>query len=229
MQTSVTKTMGPIAWLLLIFLSVLWGGSFFFSKIALSELQPFTVVFGRVSIAAIVLILVVFATGYRMPRSPKVWSAFLVMGLLNNLIPFSLIFWGQTLIPSSLAAILNATTPVWTILLAHFLTTDERLTPNKLVGVFIGVIGVVITIGIVALQGLGSNVIAQLAVLVAAVSYALAGIYGKRFGGSPPAVTASGQLICTTLLLIPITLVVDKPWTLPAPTMIVIGAMLGLA
>jgi len=221
--------MGPTAWLLLIFLSILWGGSFFFSKIALSELQPFTVVLGRVSIAAVMLIFVVFATGHRMPKSPKVWAAFLVMGLLNNLIPFSLIFWGQTLIPSSLAAILNATTPVWTILLAHFLTTDERLTSHKLVGVIIGVIGVVITIGVIDLQGLGSNVIAQLAVLGAAVSYALAGIYGKRFRGSPPIVTASGQVICTTLLLIPITILVDKPWMLPAPSMIMLGAMLGLA
>lgn len=229
MRTPATNTMGPIAWFLLIFLSVLWGGSFFFSKIALSELQPFTVVLGRVSIAAIVLIFVVFASGQRLPTSPRIWATFLVMGLLNNLIPFSLIFWGQTQIASSLAAILNATTPVWTILLAHFLTTDERLTTQKMIGVFIGLAGVIITIGLVTLQGLGSNVVAQVAVLGAAVSYALAGIYGKRFRGSPPIVTASGQVICTTLLLIPITLLVDKPWTLPAPSVTVLGAMLGLA
>ena len=114
---------------------ILWGGSFFFSKVALSELQPFTVVLGRVSIGAIVLNIIVRLSGQRMPNSPKIWGLFLIMGLLNNLIPFSLIFWGQTQISSSLAAILNATTPVWTVILAHFLTSDERMTPNRL-GVF---------------------------------------------------------------------------------------------
>lgn len=221
--------MGSMEWFLLIFLSILWGGSFFFGKVALSELQPFTVVLGRVSIAAIVLNSIVWATGHRMPTSPKIWMAFLGMGLLNNLIPFSLIFWGQTQISSSLAAILNATTPVWTVILAHFLTTDERMTPNRMGGVLLGLFGVVIMIGFDALQGLGVNIFAQLAVVGAAISYAFAGIYGKRFKGTPPIVTATGQVTGTTLMMIPIALFVDKPWLSPKPSMEVWGALLGLA
>ena len=229
MRTSVAKTMGPFEWFLLVFLSVLWGGSFFFGKVALSELRPFTIVLGRVGVAAIALNLMVRATGHRMPSSPKVWVTFLLMGLLNNLIPFSLIFWGQTRISSSLASILNATTPVWTVLLAHFLTLDERLAPNRLAGVLFGLIGVAIMIGMDALQGLGINALAQLAVVGAAISYSFASIYGKRFQGTPPIVTAAGQITCTTLMIIPITLLVDKPWLLPMPGLDVWGAILGLA
>ncbi len=229
MRSSIIKTMGSLEWFLLIFLSVLWGGSFFFGKVALSELRPFTVVLGRVSIAAIALNLMVRATGHRMPSSPKVWAAFLAMGLLNNLIPFSLIFWGQTQVSSSLASILNATTPVWTVLLAHFLTVDEPLAPNRLGGVFLGLTGVVIMIGLDALQGLGLNALAQLAIVGATVSYAFAGIYGKRFRGTPPIVTAAGQITCATLMIIPIALFVDKPWLLPMPGLNVWGAVLGLA
>ncbi|RME98242.1 MAG: DMT family transporter [Chloroflexi bacterium] len=229
MHTSVAKVMGPLEWFLLIVLSVLWGGSFFFGEVVLTELQPFTLVLGRVSIAAIALNVMVRATGHRMPISPAMWAAFLVMGLLNNLIPFSLIFWGQTQISGSLAAILNATTPVWTVLLAHFLTVDERLTPNRLAGVFFGLIGVAVMIGPDALQGLGINVLAQLAVVGAAISYAFAGIFGKRFRGTPPIVTAAGQITGTTVMMVPIALLVDKPWLLPWPGLNVWGALLGLA
>lgn len=150
------------------------------------------------------------------------------MGLLNNMIPFSLIFRGQTQISSSLAAILNATTPVWTVLLAHFLTVDERLTPNRMGGVLLGLAGVAIMIGLDALQGLGTNVIAQLAVVGAAISYALVGIYGKRFRG-PPAVTAAGQLTGTTVMVVPIALLVDKPWSYPVPGLNVWAALMALA
>lgn len=229
MRASAIKAMGPLEWVLLILLSVLWGGSFFFGEVALSELQPFTIVLGRVSVAAIALYLIVRATGHRMPTSPKMWGTFLMMGLLNNLIPFSLIFWGQTQISGSLAAILNATTPIWTVLLAHFLTADERLTPNRIGGVLFGLVGVVVMIGPDALRGLGINVVAQLAVLGAAVSYAFAGIFGKRFKGTPAIVTATGQITGTTLMMIPIALIVDKPWTLPMPSVGVWGAVLALA
>lgn len=229
MQSSVNKTMGALEWFLLILLSVLWGGSFFFSKVALGGLQPFTLVLGRVSIAAIVLYFIVRVSGHQMPASPKIWGSFLGMGLLNNLIPFSLIFWGQTQISSSLASILNATTPLWTVILAHFLTQDERMTPNRLGGVVLGLFGVVIMIGIDALGGLGINVLAQLAVVGATISYAFAGIYGKRFQGMPPIVTATGQVTGTSLMMIPIALLVDKPWLQPTPGFQVWAALLGLA
>lgn len=223
------KVMSLLEWLLLIVLSILWGGSFFFSKVALAELRPLTVVLGRVALAAFVLNIVVLATGQRMPTAWKTWGLFMSMGALNNLIPFSLIFWGQTQITSSLASILNATTPLWTVLFAHFFTRDERLSPNRFSGVLCGFLGVGLIIGPDIRHGLGVNVLAQSAVIGAAVSYAFAGIFGKRFKGIPPLLTATGQVTSTTLLMLPIALVVDQPWFLPTPHLSTWGALLGLA
>jgi drug/metabolite transporter (DMT)-like permease len=132
---------------MLLLLSMLWGGSFFFSKVALAELPPLTVVLMRVALAALALWPVGLLSGLVVPRLPALWGRFAVMGLLNNRIRFSLIFAGQTQIASGLAAILNATTPLWTMLLAHWLTQDERLTPNRLGGVVVGLLGVVVLLG----------------------------------------------------------------------------------
>jgi drug/metabolite transporter (DMT)-like permease len=230
-MTIPTKSMTPFEWLLLLALSVLWGGSFFFGAVALDELPPLTLVLGRIGLAALALNLVVLATGYWMPKDARLWGAFLVMGALNNFIPFSLIFWGQTEITSGLASILNATTPLWTVVLAHFLTQDERLTGNKLAGVMFGLVGVVVMIGPAALGGVGLNVLAQLAVLGAAVSYSLAGIFGRRFKrlGVNPLVTAAGQLTGTAGIIIPVALIADQPWMLPIPTLTTWGAVAGLA
>ena len=229
MGTINNKKMGSQDWFQLFFLSVLWGGSYFFIKVILVDLKPFSAVLGRVFIAAIVLNIIVRATGQRMPTSLKMWGSFFVMGFLNNLLPFSLIFWGQTQISSSLASILNATTPVWTVLLAHFLTVDEKVTPSRISGVIFGMIGVVFMIGVDALQGLGSNVIAQLIVVGAAISYACAGIYGKRFKGTPAIVTATGQITTTTLMMVPIVIIFDKPWLMSMPGLNTWWALLGLA
>jgi drug/metabolite transporter (DMT)-like permease len=226
---SIDRVMTPVEWPLLIVLSILWGGSFFFSKVVLAELPPFTLVLGRVSLAAIVLNVVVVATGYRMPRSLRTWGSFTIMGTLNNLIPFSLIFWGQTHIESGLASILNATTPLWAVFLAHFFTTDEKLTVNQFSGVFFGLLGVTLIIGPDALRGLGPNYLAQVAVVGAALSYALAGIFGKRFRGTPPLVTATGQVSSTTVMMMPLVLLVDRPWTLSMPSLRTWGALFGLA
>jgi drug/metabolite transporter (DMT)-like permease len=223
------KVMGLSEWGLLIVLSLLWGGSFFFSEVALAELRPFSLVLGRVSLAALALHLLVLATGQRMPASPRLWGQFAAMGLLNNLVPFSLIVWGQTQIASGLASILNATTPLWGVLLAHLLTRDERLTANRLGGVVLGLGGVVVLLGPDALRGLGLNLLAQLAVLGAALAYALAGIFGKRFAGVPPLLTATGQITCSALLLAPLALVVDRPWERPLPGLATWGAVLGIA
>ena len=160
--------------------------------------------FARVGIAAGALVLAVYASGQRMPRSTALWGAFLVMGALNNLIPFSLIFWGQTRITGGLAAILNATTPLFTVVLAHFLTRDERMTPNRLGGVLLGVAGVVVLIGPAVLHELGLQLLAQIAVLGAALSYALAGIFGRRFRDVPPLVSAAGQVSATTIMMLPV-------------------------
>ena len=183
MTGSSNKVMSAGEWSLLVLLSVLWGGSFFLAEVALAELPPFTVVLGRVGLAAVALVLLARISGQRMPASARTWGAFLVMGFLNNAVPFSLIVWGQTQIASGLASILNATTPVFVVILAHVLTRDERMTGNRLVGVLAGLAGVTVMIGPELLAGLGANVLAQLAVLGAAVSYAFAGIYGRRFHG----------------------------------------------
>lgn len=229
MNSSTGYRMKSWEWLLLILLSMVMGGAFFFSKVALAELRPFTVVLGRVGMAAILLNLLVRASGQKMPTSRQQWGRFLIMGLLNNLIPFSLIFYGQTQIPSSLASILNATIPLWLVVLAHFLTRDERLTTNRLGGVVFGLVGIVVMIGPDALAGLGLNVMAQLAVLGAAASYALAAIFGKRFKGTPPLITATGQVTCTALIMLPIVLLVDRPWTVALPGFQTWGALIGLA
>jgi drug/metabolite transporter (DMT)-like permease len=205
------KVMGPGEWALLVSLSAIWGWSFFLAKIALAELSPTAIVLGRVTIAAVALDVLVWAGGWRMPGSLRVWVAFFVMGALNNLIPFSLLFWSQTRIASGLVAILNATTPLFTVVLAHVLTRDERLTPNRLVGVLAGLAGVAVMIGGDALWGLAHHVVAQVAVLGAALSYAFAGLYGRRFREQPPLVTAAAQATASTAMLLPIFTLVDRP------------------
>jgi drug/metabolite transporter (DMT)-like permease len=221
-------TMGLREWLLLATLSVLWGGSFFFVEVALKELGPLTIVLGRVGFAAAALIAFVHLSGRRMPASPRLWGAFLAMGALNNLIPFSLIAWGQVHIDSGLASILNATTPLFTVLLAHFLTAGERITPGRIAGVLLGLCGVAALIGPEALRGLGLQGLGQIAVLGAALSYACAGIFGRRFEVLPPAVAAAGMLTATTVMILPLALVVERPWTL-GPAGEIWAALLGLS
>jgi drug/metabolite transporter (DMT)-like permease len=183
---------------------------------------------GRVGLAAAVLAGAVRASGQRFPRGWGLWGAFFVMGALNNVIPFGLIFWGQTRIPSGLAAILNATTPLFTVLFAHVLTADERLTARRVAGTLLGLLGVVVILGPAALAGLGGE-LGEAAVLGAAVSYALAGIFGRRFRGVPPLVTAWGQLTAASVMALPLALTIDRPWLLPAPSASAIAALVALA
>ena len=221
-------TMGRKEWLLLVALSLLWGGSFFFAELALVELPPLTVVLGRVGFAALALNAFILLSGRRMPGSPRLWGAFLVMGALNNLLPFSLIVWAQVHIDSGLAAILNATTPLFTVLLAHLLTADERLTRPRLAGVLLGFAGVALMIGPGALKGLGLAGLGQVAVLGAALAYAFAGIYGRRFKALAPSTAACGMLTATTVMILPLALVIEQPWNL-SPGAGTWGAVLGLA
>ena len=198
-------------WSLLILLSIIWGGSFFFNEIILRELQPFSLVLGRTGLAAVVLITLVYVTGRKMPWSVGVWASFTGMGVLNNLIPFSLIVWGQQYIDSGFASVLIATTPLFTIVFAHFLTSEEKLTLNRMIGVILGLTGVIVLIGPKALFGAGKYGFAPIVVLGAACSYALAGIYGRRFGGMDSIIPAAGMLVCSAVLMIPIVWLIDKP------------------
>ncbi len=182
----VNPAMGRSEWFLLALLSMLWGGSFFFIELAVEELKPFTVVLGRTAPAAAALIAYVYLRGDRIPASPRLWGAFLVMGALNGFFPYTLIVWGQVQIESGLASILTATTPLFSLVLAHFLTREERITVGRAAGLLLGVCGVAVMIGPEALRGLGLRSLGQLAVLGAAFSYGCAGIYGRRFKGLPP-------------------------------------------
>ena len=225
------RPMTALEWAMLLALATVWGGSFFFNGIAVRELPVFTVVVSRVALAAILLLGLLRLRGEPLPRDRRVWTAFFGMGLLNNAIPFSLIAWGQTHIASGVASILNAATPLFTVILAHVLTSDERMTGGRLAGVAIGFAGVAVMIGTDALADLGVHLAAQLMCLAAALSYAFAGIYGRRFHamGVPPLATATGQVVASSLILLPLVLIVDRPWTLPPPSLATLAALVGVA
>ena len=227
-SSSVRKRMGIRLWGSIGLLSVLWGGSFFFVEIAVTQLPPFSIVCCRVGLASLVLLGYVQLTGRTMPRTMSVWGSFLIMGVLNNLIPFSLIVWGQRHIDSGLASILNATTPIFSVVLAHVLTRDERLTTNRMTGVLVGWIGVAILIGFEALNGVGLHLASQIAVLGAACAYACAAIYGRRFSAFDPVVVATGMLCGSALMMTPIALIIDQPWQL-SPDTVTLAALFGLA
>ncbi len=216
-------------WLLLLLLSLLWGGAFFFGKIAVAEWPPLVVVLARVGMAAAALLLVVRLSGLSMRVGGQIWLAFFGMGLLNNLIPFGLIFWGQTQIASGLASIINATTPLFGVVVAHLFGQNEKATGLKLAGVGAGILGVAVLMGPDAVGGLSGALLPQLACLAAALSYAFAGLYGRRFRGLPPLVTAAGQVSATTLMAIPLVLAFHPPWDLPAPSAKVVLSLVGLA
>lgn len=223
------KTMSTLAWALLLFLAFIWGGSFVFAKVAVAEIPPFTLVLLRVGLAAATLWLICLATGVRMPRTLKAWGAYAVMGLLNNVIAFSLIFTGQQEIGASLASILNGSMPFFTVLLAGLLLADERFSPRKIVGIVIGFAGVVLIIGPRHLLGLGDHLLSELMLIGAAISYAFASVWGRRFAGQNPMATATGQLTMSTLMMIPIASLIDQPWTLPVPSLATIGSVIALA
>lgn len=222
---------GAVDWALLVLLSVLWGGSFFFSKVALAELPPLTVVLFRVALAAAALGIYLRATGSGLPRAPSVWGAFLVMGALNNLIPFSLLFWGQTQIASGLAAILNAATPVSAILVTKALAPATPVTANRLAGIALGLGGVAVMMGHDAIAARGFPLLPMLACLGATLSYGCAGFFGQRFGrmGIAPATGAFGQLAASSLMMLPIALLVERPWTLALPGAVTVAALVALA
>jgi drug/metabolite transporter (DMT)-like permease len=198
------SSMKPTEWAMLVLLSIFWGGAFFFTEIALGGFQPFALVFLRVGLAAIILLVVVYACDQRMPNRLATWGAYFVMGALNNAIPFCLIVWGQTRIDSGVASILNATTPIFTVLLAHFLTSDEQLTAPKLFGVVIGFFGVYLMMSPELKHGFSVRGLGLVAVIGAAISYSFAGIFGKRFKHESPMVTSTGMLICSAIMMAPL-------------------------
>jgi len=225
---NMNTAMGLKEWSLIGILSIIWGASFFFVGIAVKTMTPFTIVLCRVSIASFLLLGFVAITRRKLPKDPGTWLALLALGALNNVLPFSLITWGQTHIDSSLAAILNATTPVFSVVLAHYLTKDEPLTKNRFMGVVFGWVGVAVLLGIDALGGIGMKTAGQVAVLGAALLYAFAAIFGRRFKSLDPVVVAAGMLTGSTILMIPLAFIFEQPLALE-PTAITWAALFCLA
>ena len=229
MNAQINNTMGAREWMMLIILSILWGGSFFFVEVVLEDLPTFTIVALRVLIAAIALWSIVFAIKLPIPKEAHIWFAFFVMALLNNAIPFSLITWGQTQISSGLASILNASAPFFTVIIAGLLLPDEKVKGMKIAGVIVGFTGVAVMIGLPETQD-DYYLLGQLAVLLAGVSYAFAATYGRRFKalGVQPIVLASSQALFAFLIMMPIALSVDGMFDLSMVSWASISSLLGL-
>lgn len=208
-------------WGLIAALSILWGSAFILIEIGLRSVPPNTLVFARMALAVPPLLLLLHLKGERLPRDLKRWAMLALLGLLNVVLPFILFYWGMTQISTGLASILNATTPLWGVVAAHFLTRDERATPARIVGVMFGVAGIAVMIGIDAFEGASTAILAQIACLVATLSYAIASIYGRRFAdsGMTPLAVATGQILSSAIIMLPIALISDAMWTLPMPGM----------
>jgi drug/metabolite transporter (DMT)-like permease len=218
-------------WLILLFLAVIWGGAFFFIGVAVRHVPPLTYVWLRLTIGALGLWGYLMVRGERISLPRSVWGSILLLALLNNALPFALFGWGQTHIASGLASILNATTPIWGVVVAHFLTRDERMNPRKVAGVLLGFGGVATMIGPSLLSSLGTSGLAQLACVTASLSYALAAVWARRFkrlGISPFSVT-TGQLTAGALVMLPVSMAVDHPWAHAMPPFSAWAAIAALA
>jgi drug/metabolite transporter (DMT)-like permease len=226
---SAQKKMTTPAWLLLLAMGALWGISFVFSKIAVVEIEPMTLVFLRTALAALVLLAACHFYGVRMPTTLAAWRDYAILGFFSSSLAFSLIFWAQQFIDASLTAILVAATPFFTVLVAGLLLADERLSTQKVLGVAIGFVGVILVVGPRHLLGLGDDLIAELAVLLAAAAYAIASIWGRRFAGEPPLATATGQVTASAIMMLPVALIFESPLQMNMPSWPVVGAVVALA
>lgn len=227
-QTPANPRLSAHSWILLILLSLLWGASFLFIKVAVAEIPPATVAALRVSLAALALFAVMRASGIALPHGRAVWLGLLLLGGVNNSLPFFLINWGQHRIDIGLAAVLNGTTPLFTVLLVPLLGGDERLTFARLGGVLCGLAGVAVLVGPGAFAGLGDNVWGELAVVGGALGYAFGAIIARRFTDLPPVSLAMGQLTGAAIFSVPLALALDAPWVLrPGPASV--GSVVTLA
>jgi drug/metabolite transporter (DMT)-like permease len=222
-------TMSATDWLLLVVLSVFWGGSFYFAKIAVAEIPPLTLALGRVGMAAAALAAVAHVLRLAWPRDARTWANFTVMAAFNNALPFTLLFWAQIHMSIGLASILVATSPLFGVLIAHGLTHDDKLTAGRAAGVVAGFIGIIVLIGVDLLGELGSHVLAEFACLAAAISYAFGAVYARQVRRLPPMIVAAGQLTMSTVLLLPLVLWFDPPSAVPTASWPALGSMLALA
>jgi drug/metabolite transporter (DMT)-like permease len=215
-------------WGLLVLLSVLWGATFFFIAVANPHVPPFTLVLARVGLAALALVPLVFLIGMRLPVTAAGWWPFVVQAVFNNVVPFTLMVYGQHRIAGGLAAVLNATTPLFTLVVAR-LFAGEALSPSKLAGVLLGVAGVGVLVGPDALSSNASSMIGMLCILGASLSYGVSALWMRRLRHIPPLVTSAAQLTCSSAMLLPLAVAVDRFWLLPAPGWPATLAVLGFA
>jgi drug/metabolite transporter (DMT)-like permease len=228
---SFKQTMGIVEWTMLIVISICWGSSFFFNRIAVVEIPVLTIVLGRVGIGAVLIYAVARARDMALPRDSETWGQLTLLSILQYTAPLILIVWSQRHIPSGLASILNAMTPIWASIAAHLMTQDERLTAPRIIGVLFGVLGVVVMIGPQAFAGPHHNLLAELASVAAAACFGVAAVYSRRFHKKkiPTPVVATGSMMIGTLTLLPLVLFIDQPWNLPQnPSLQAWGAVLAL-
>lgn len=222
--------MGRLEWGLLLVLALFWGASFFFFKILVTELPPFTIVLGRVGIAAFCLNVLLRATGGRLPSGATEWRDHFILATTNYVLPFALIAFGEKHITSALASILNAVTPIFTMLMAHMLTRTEKLSWNKAMGAVFAFAGVVIVIGPGVFRSFGQGgLLGELSCLSAAVLYGFSNVFGRRFRSRPLLQVSTSQVTASFVVVLPLSAVIDQPWTLPLPSLPVWGALIGLA
>ncbi|MBB4278419.1 DMT family transporter [Rhizobium mongolense] len=222
------KTDMRIELALLLALATLWGASYTFIKIGVETIPPVTLIAARTLMAGAILLGVIRLRGLALPRDLATWRRFLFQACLNSVIPFTLIAWAERTVDAGLAAILNSTTPIFAFLLTVLITHHEPVTGRKLFGVVTGIAGTCLIIGIEAFHGLGDELPAQLAIVAATICYAGAAIFGRGFKGLDPIMPAAGSLICGAVILVPVSPVVDQPWTL-MPSSASILALLGLS
>ncbi len=214
--------------LLLLILGTIWGASYLFIKVIVAEVPAFTLVAGRLTLAAIIMWGILRARGLSLPRSRRMWRAYAVLGVLGAAVPYSLISWGEQYISSGLASLLQATTPIFTVILAHFLTDDERITMAKIFGVVVGFVGVGILMLPDLRQGLQADLLGQLAIVGSSLCYALTAIYIRsRLQGQPPLVSATGQLTMGMVYMLPASLLIDRPFDL-SPSLPVLASWMML-
>ena len=206
-------------WLLIGILAILWGGAFFLIEVGLRSYPPISLVFMRLALAAPPMWIAMRLMGERLPTTGRIWGLLTIVGALNCALPFALFFWGQQYLDSGYASILNATTPLWGVLTAHFLTRDEKATPARIIGVLTGMAGIIVMVGPEAMKGLSNNLLAQIACIVSTIFYSFAAIYGRRLSQTAltPMAVATGQTMAAAVLMVPIVLFVDQPWAMATP------------
>lgn len=213
---------------LLLLLATLWGASYSFIKIGVETIPPITLIAARTLIAGLILIAIIRLRGLRLPADPATWKRFLFQASLNSVIPFTAIAWAEQTTEAGVAAILNSTTPIFTFLITLLITRHEPVTSRRLFGVATGLTGTCLIIGVQALGRLGHELWAQIAIVAATICYAGAAIFGRNFRGLDPMIPAAGSLISGAIILIPLSLIIDRPWTLEPSTNSMM-ALLGLA